>query len=162
MKHAHKHSLILAATLLLPLGTALADEGSEAAADAEISSEQRLSDAWIAGKLEAVYALNSLEIGSGDASAAEAEAESERPAQSASGGGRKFGAWVDDTTTTAAVKSKLISNGNVAARNIDVTTRYDVVTLTGIVSSEQEKQLAAEIALNTADVSEVRNDLTVK
>lgn len=207
MKNAYKYSLIVATTLLLPLGAAIADDDAQTA-DGERSAEQRISDAWITGKLEAVYALNShlspfaietkvetgmvrlsgvvdsdidrdlagelakgiegvktveneLEVDSGDVRESEGAKAQDAPAEG-DDGEREFGVWVDDTTTTAAVKSKLIANGNVAARNIDVTTHYDVVTLTGVVSSEQEKQLAGEIALNTGDVSRVRNELTVE
>jgi osmotically-inducible protein OsmY len=76
-------------------------------------------------------------------------------------GDRTFGTWVDDATTTAAVKSKLVGNSNVQGIKIDVDTRGDVVTLSGRVASSEEKQLAEEIARNTGDVSDVRNQLVV-
>ena len=76
-------------------------------------------------------------------------------------GDRSFGTWVDDATTTAAVKSKLIGNANTQGMKIDVDTRGDVVTLSGRVSSSEEKQLAEELARNTGDVSDVRNQLVV-
>lgn len=76
-------------------------------------------------------------------------------------GDRTFGTWVDDATTTAAVKSKLIGNANTHGMKIDVDTRGDVVTLSGRVASSEEKQLAEEIARNTGDVSDVRNQLVV-
>jgi hyperosmotically inducible protein len=76
-------------------------------------------------------------------------------------GDRSFGVWVDDVTTTAAVKSKLIADPNTQGIKIDVDTRGDVVTLSGRVSSAEEKQLAEQIALNTGDVKNVRNQLVV-
>lgn len=76
-------------------------------------------------------------------------------------GDRGFLTWVDDATTTAAVKSKLVGNANTQGLRIDVDTRGDVVTLSGRVSSAQEKQLAEEIARNTGDVRDVRNELVV-
>ncbi len=76
-------------------------------------------------------------------------------------GDRTFATWVDDTTTTAAVKSKLIANSNTHGMKIDVDTRGDVVTLSGRVASSEEKELAEEIARNTGDVSDVRNQLVV-
>jgi osmotically-inducible protein OsmY len=76
-------------------------------------------------------------------------------------GDRSFGTWIDDATTTAAVKSKLIGNANTSGMKIDVDTRGDVVTLSGRVASSQEKQLAGEIAQSTGDVSEVNNQLVV-
>jgi osmotically-inducible protein OsmY len=74
---------------------------------------------------------------------------------------RDFGSWVDDATTTAAVKSKLIANANTKGLQIDVDTSDDVVTLSGRVKSDAEKTLAEEITRNTSDVEEVRNNLVV-
>jgi hyperosmotically inducible periplasmic protein len=82
-------------------------------------------------------------------------------AKAGSDGKRTFGAWVDDATTTAMVKSKLVGNSNTKGLQIDVDTRYDVVTLSGEVSSAEVKQLAEEIARNTGDVEDVRNQLVV-
>ena len=76
-------------------------------------------------------------------------------------GDRGFFRWVDDATTTAAVKSKLVGNDNTMGLQIDVDTRGDVVTLSGRVASEQESQLAEEIARNTGDVRDVRNELVI-
>jgi hyperosmotically inducible periplasmic protein len=76
-------------------------------------------------------------------------------------GNRSFFRWVDDATTTAAVKSKLVGNDNTKGLQIDVDTRGDVVTLSGRVSSAEEKQLAEEIARNTGDVRDVRNELVI-
>ena len=74
---------------------------------------------------------------------------------------RDFGSWVDDTTTTAVVKSKLLGNANTSGLKIDVDTADDVVTLSGRVDSSNEKYLAEEIARNTGDVRSVRNHLVV-
>jgi hyperosmotically inducible periplasmic protein len=74
---------------------------------------------------------------------------------------RPFSVWVDDATTTAMVKSKLVANGNTHGLKIDVDTRGDVVTLSGQVPSSEEKQLAEEIARNTGDVKGVHNQLVV-
>lgn len=75
---------------------------------------------------------------------------------------RPFGVFVDDATTTAMVKSKLLANPNTKGLEIDVDTRGDVVTLSGEVASAEEKQLAEELAKNTGDVKQVRNQLVVK
>jgi len=74
---------------------------------------------------------------------------------------RSFGTWIDDTTMTARVKSKLIANPNTKAMQIHVDTRSDVVTLSGDVASAEEKALAEELARNTGDVKDVRNQLIV-
>jgi osmotically-inducible protein OsmY len=75
--------------------------------------------------------------------------------------GRTFGGWVDDATTTAAVKAKLVGNSNTKGLQIDVDTRDNLVTLSGEVSTAEVKQLAEEIARNTGDVKDVRNQLVV-
>jgi osmotically-inducible protein OsmY len=74
---------------------------------------------------------------------------------------RPFGVWVDDATTTAVVKSKLLANANTEGLKIEVDTRGNVVTLSGEVASAEEKQLAEQLARNTGDVKDVRNQLTV-
>jgi osmotically-inducible protein OsmY len=77
------------------------------------------------------------------------------------GESRDFGTWVDDATTTAAVKSKLLGNGNVAGLKIDVDTKGDVVTLSGRTETAEQSELAEELARNTGDVKDVHNNLVV-
>jgi osmotically-inducible protein OsmY len=86
---------------------------------------------------------------------------SHRTATNADPEHRGFGSWVDDATTTAVVKSKLIGNANTKGLKIDVDTEDDVVTLSGRVQTSEEKALAAEIARNSRDVEDVRNNLVV-
>jgi osmotically-inducible protein OsmY len=74
---------------------------------------------------------------------------------------RSFGQWANDATTSAVVKAALIRNDNIRARDIEIDTEDDVVTLRGVVGSEQEKQLAEQLAKNTRDVKQVRNELRV-
>jgi hyperosmotically inducible periplasmic protein len=156
-------------------------------------------DAWIGGKLEAVYALNrhlsafaidtevengivhltghvesdidrdlAGELAKGIEGVVEVDndlqiAEDAREAAARSQGpDRSFNVWIDDATTTATVKSSLLANPNTKGLQIDVDTRGDVVTLTGEVGSAEEKALAEELARNTGDVEDVRNQLTVR
>jgi osmotically-inducible protein OsmY len=77
------------------------------------------------------------------------------------GTNRSFGAFVDDATTTAMVKTKLLADSNVKGLKIGVETRGDVVTLTGKVGSAEQKQLAEKIARNTGDVKSVKNELVI-
>jgi len=82
-------------------------------------------------------------------------------ANAANNGDRPFGVWVDDATTTAMVKSKLLADPHIKGTKIDVDTRSDVVTLSGTVGSKEQKELAEQIAKNTGDVKQVRNQLVV-
>ena len=56
-------------------------------------------------------------------------------------GKRDFGSWVDDATTTARVKSRLLANTNTEGLKIDVDTKDDVVTLSGRVKSGKRNRL---------------------
>ncbi|MET0988304.1 MAG: BON domain-containing protein [Steroidobacteraceae bacterium] len=69
--------------------------------------------------------------------------------------------WVEDASTSAVVKSKLLANQNTKGLDIKVESRNRVVTLSGQVSSAEERQLAELLARNTDNVAEVRNELTV-
>jgi hyperosmotically inducible protein len=91
-----------------------------------------------------------------DMAAAHKEVSQDEPNQR-----RDFGSWVDDATTTAAVKSRLIGNTNTKGLKIDVDTNDDVVTLSGRVETDEEKALAEVIARNSSDVADVRNNLVV-
>jgi osmotically-inducible protein OsmY len=87
---------------------------------------------------------------------------SENPAADSSDNARRdFGTWVDDATTTAAVKARLVGNGNTKGLQIDVDTSQDIVTLSGSVKTDEEKALAEEIARLVKDVEEVHNNLVV-
>ena len=73
-----------------------------------------------------------------------------------------FRTWLDDVSTTAQVKSKLLTNSNTHGLAINVVTKDDVVTLNGKVKSSEERQLAEMLAKNTDGVRSVTNDLEVK
>lgn len=75
---------------------------------------------------------------------------------------RTFSQTVLDATTTASVKSALALTKGVKALDIDVSTRWGTVTLSGVVASKAEKQLAAEVARKTDGVKEVDNNLQVR
>lgn len=67
-----------------------------------------------------------------------------------------------DPALTTSVKSKLIADDLVKARNIDVDTRDSVVTLTGEVRSQAEKDQALKLARETDGVKSVMDRITVK
>ena len=70
-------------------------------------------------------------------------------------------AMFTDPSLTTAVKSKLIGDDLVKARNIDVDTRDGVVTLTGQVRSQAEKDQALKLARETEGVKSVVDRITM-
>jgi len=75
--------------------------------------------------------------------------------------GTGFAQTVRDATLTASVKAKLLADGNVHGTDIAVDTDNGEVTLRGKVASEEQKELAGSIAVNTDGVREVHNRLSV-
>ena len=76
--------------------------------------------------------------------------------------GEKTGAYVDDSWITSKVKSEMVANKSVSARNITVNTSKGVVTLTGTAATAQESDKAAEIARSVKGVTSVENDIRVQ
>jgi hyperosmotically inducible periplasmic protein len=70
-------------------------------------------------------------------------------------------AMYSDPALTAAVKGKLMADTTVAGLRIDVDTRDGVVTLTGQVRSQTEKDQALKLARETNGVKSVIDRLTV-
>jgi hyperosmotically inducible protein len=68
---------------------------------------------------------------------------------------------IDDSQITASVKSKLISDNDVKARNIDVNTERGIVYLLGKVDSQAERAEAERLARSCSGVKDVVNHLTV-
>ena len=66
-----------------------------------------------------------------------------------------------NATLTARIKSRLLVNNNTGGLAINVDSRDGVVTLSGTVDSEQEKELATRIAANTEGTKSVDDRLTV-
>ncbi|MGE0127349.1 MAG: BON domain-containing protein [Blastocatellales bacterium] len=68
---------------------------------------------------------------------------------------------VTDTAITTKVKSRLASDAETSALNINVDTNGGVVTLTGAVPTQTEKAQAEQVARNTEGVTRVVNNITV-
>jgi osmotically-inducible protein OsmY len=66
-----------------------------------------------------------------------------------------------DTATTVKVKAALALSKRVAASDVNVETRNAVTTLTGTVPSPDTREVAGQIAADTAGVGQVRNFLAV-
>jgi len=75
---------------------------------------------------------------------------------------KSAGEQVDDTVTTAAVKSALIADPATKAYQIDVETFKGTVQLNGFVDSADSKSRATEVAKKQKGVVAVRNNLNVK
>ncbi len=66
-----------------------------------------------------------------------------------------------DTAITTAVKAALLADPVSSGLKVHVDTSNAVVTLTGTISSDEEKTRAEDVAKATAGVSSVVNNLTV-
>lgn len=66
-----------------------------------------------------------------------------------------------DAGITTSVKSQLVADELVRARNINVETRERVVTLTGEVRSAEEEAQALQIARNTDGVASVVDQIEI-
>lgn len=68
---------------------------------------------------------------------------------------------MSDASITTAVKSKMIADGDVRARDIDVDTHEGVVYLIGRVRTSSERMKAEQIARSCDGVRDVVNRLEV-
>jgi hyperosmotically inducible protein len=75
---------------------------------------------------------------------------------------RSTGRYVDDASITAQVKTKLIDDEVVKARNINVETYKGVVQLTGFVESRAEANQAVALAEQVEGVMSVKDDLLLR
>jgi osmotically-inducible protein OsmY len=75
---------------------------------------------------------------------------------------RSTGRYVDDASITASVKTKLIGDEQVKARNINVETYNGVVSLSGFVESKAEANQAVALAGQVEGVKSVKDDLHVR
>ena len=72
-----------------------------------------------------------------------------------------LGCAQSDPGITTNVKTKLMADDVVKARNIDVDTREGVVTLTGTVQSAEEEAKALQIARSTKGVVDVVDKIAI-
>jgi len=75
---------------------------------------------------------------------------------------KSAGEQVDDSVTTASVKSALIADPVTKAHQIDVEVFKGTVQLNGFVDTAASKERASEVARKTKGVTAVHNNLTVK
>jgi hyperosmotically inducible periplasmic protein len=71
-------------------------------------------------------------------------------------------AMFSDSALTSAVKAKLLADTTVSGLKIDVDTENQIVSLTGEVRTEAEKEQALKLARETEGVKSVNDRLTIK
>jgi hyperosmotically inducible periplasmic protein len=77
-------------------------------------------------------------------------------------GQSSVGQYVDDSTITARVKTKMATDPTVSAMRIEVKTVNGTVQLAGFATSQMEKDAAGKMAAEVPDVKSVRNDIIVR
>jgi hyperosmotically inducible protein len=77
------------------------------------------------------------------------------------GCGKTVGDTVDDATITTRVKTAMLNDPAVGGLRIDVDTFKGVVTLSGRVKTEAEKQQAIALARKVDGVAQVKDALQV-
>ena len=75
--------------------------------------------------------------------------------------GKTVGETIDDTTITTRVKTAMLNDPAVGGLRIDVDTFKGVVTLSGRVKSEAERQQAVALARKINGVIQVKDALQV-
>lgn len=75
--------------------------------------------------------------------------------------GKTVGEAIDDTTITTRVKTAMLNDPAVGGLRIDVDTFKSVVTLSGRVKSEAERNQAIAVARGIDGVTQVKDALQV-
>jgi osmotically-inducible protein OsmY len=76
--------------------------------------------------------------------------------------GETAGQYVDDSTITASVKSKLAADKVGTLTRIDVDTTNRVVSLNGIVQTPEDRSRAERLAKEVGGVKDVKNNLQIQ
>ena len=71
------------------------------------------------------------------------------------------GQLIEDSAITAAVKAKLLADTTVGGLKIDVDTKDGIVSLSGPVKSQTEKDQAIRLARETNGVKDVQDKLVI-
>jgi osmotically-inducible protein OsmY len=77
------------------------------------------------------------------------------------GCGKTAGEAIDDTTITTRVKTAMLNDPSIGSLKIDVDTFKGVVTLSGTVKSQAERDKAIELARKASGVTNVKDALQV-
>jgi len=68
---------------------------------------------------------------------------------------------IDDATLSTHVKTALLNEPSITVTRIDVDTSQGVVTLSGVVKSKEEEQLAIDTARKVSGVRDVKSALKI-
>jgi len=77
-------------------------------------------------------------------------------------GTKTMGQHVDDKIIISKIKASLIREPNIRSLNIDVDVNRGVVTLTGMVKTQEQKNRVIEIARGTAGTVDIVDNIKVK
>lgn len=77
-------------------------------------------------------------------------------------GQQTTGAYIDDASITTQVKSRMLSNPDVAGTSISVETLNGTVMLSGFAQSALERNTAERIARDVNGVRSVKNEITIR
>jgi hyperosmotically inducible periplasmic protein len=72
------------------------------------------------------------------------------------------GAYIDDSTITATVKSRFVESKAVDAAAISVETLNGTVMLSGFAKTSTEKSTAESLAWKVSGVTSVKNEIAVR
>ena len=97
-----------------------------------------------------------------EAAGAQGKAIADKTADTVGKAATKIEQAVDEGSLTLKIKSKMALDDMVKARLINVDTTGSVVTLTGTVESNRERERAVLLARETAGVTNVVDKLQVK
>jgi hyperosmotically inducible protein len=98
---------------------------------------------------------------SGHVDASRAREAGAKVGETAADAANRAGELLSDGSLTAKIKSKMALDDTVQSRSIDVSTTDHVVTLTGTVRSQAERERAVQLARETAGVTRVVDNLKV-
>jgi osmotically-inducible protein OsmY len=77
------------------------------------------------------------------------------------GCGKTVGETIDDTTITTRVKTAMLNDPGVGGLRVDVDTFKGVVTLSGRVKTQAEKEQAIALARGISGVVEVKDAMQI-
>ena len=84
------------------------------------------------------------------------------PGCAVTSGQSSVGQYVDDTTITTRVKTRMAEDQQVSAMRIGVETLNGTVQLSGFAASESERQRAAQLVRDVPGVRDVRNAIQIR